>query len=429
MDGKTVEQILKENEEKLNKQKEKLQQIFHKEKYFNFDTKTSYTVGTDGNIYPVFMCRSFQNQEEKKNNEDDDQKRIGTLREFMKNLNEKMNKCYLELDDSEEEEKEAHNDFQNQCVTENQPKTYTFLKNDENEQQKKSYNFLKNCSKYENEDLPLNKEERNTVDCNNCSTNNMKNNNIDANELDDSQTEENKSHDNIKSETNIIINQNHNHTTTTKFQKRITSFSTNNINVKAKNHIGSKIQIQADKQTKKFNNSKEKYKFTEMQKKKRQKSKKLKSKSTLKQISTLKSTPITPKKYTKKRSKNEHIGWMNTDNYEYELETNYQNYKASLYGSTSSRRFYPSHSCDLSPSMRKYDINYNYKKPQIFFETRILPPKYNGQSDTVKIYHIHNKEWEKDPTLNNIKQRAEKCSTHFYHIPPSQNLKKLKKYK
>lgn len=31
--------------------------------------------------------------------------------------------------------------------------------------------------------------------------------------------------------------------------------------------------------------------------------------------------------------------------------------------------------------------------------------KYNGKADSVAIYHIHNKEWRKDPTIQKLKNK------------------------
>ena len=39
MEGKTIDEILRENELKIQKQREHLSKLFHQEKYYNFDTK------------------------------------------------------------------------------------------------------------------------------------------------------------------------------------------------------------------------------------------------------------------------------------------------------------------------------------------------------------------------------------------------------
>ena len=53
MEGKTVEEILRENELKIQKQKEHLSQLFHQEKCYNFDTK-EFTYNKCSNNCHVF---------------------------------------------------------------------------------------------------------------------------------------------------------------------------------------------------------------------------------------------------------------------------------------------------------------------------------------------------------------------------------------
>ena len=49
---------------------------------------------------------------------------------------------------------------------------------------------------------------------------------------------------------------------------------------------------------------------------------------------------------------------------------------------------------------------------QVFFQTKILTQrKYNGRGDAVAIYHIHNKEWSKNPMIQKYKNKPYKSSS------------------
>ena len=50
---------------------------------------------------------------------------------------------------------------------------------------------------------------------------------------------------------------------------------------------------------------------------------------------------------------------------------------------------------------------------RVFFEKKLLPQKrYNGKSDVVRFYHIHNNEWLQDPTLIKYKKIYTKYNLH-----------------
>lgn len=51
---------------------------------------------------------------------------------------------------------------------------------------------------------------------------------------------------------------------------------------------------------------------------------------------------------------------------------------------------------------------------RVFFEKKLLSQrKYNGKSDTVKFYEIHNKEWSNDPTIIKYKTKYNKYNLHY----------------
>ena len=91
MEGKTIDEILRENELKIQKQREHLSKLFHQEKYYNFDTK-EFTYHKNGeNCYeynvPIKPSEKNSNHNSKTNiiNNDDDK-----VKTFLKNFNTKM---------------------------------------------------------------------------------------------------------------------------------------------------------------------------------------------------------------------------------------------------------------------------------------------------------------------------------------------------
>lgn len=91
MEGKTIDEILRENELKIQKQREHLSKLFHQEKYYNFDTK-EFTYNKNGeNFYeynvPIKPNEKNSNHNSKTNINNNNDDKVKT---FLKDFNTKM---------------------------------------------------------------------------------------------------------------------------------------------------------------------------------------------------------------------------------------------------------------------------------------------------------------------------------------------------
>lgn len=115
MEGKTVEEILRENELKIQKQKEHLNQLFHQEKYYNFDTK-EFTYNKSGHNCHVFNVPykvTYQLENNKNNSKEENNTNIDNtdnkdkITSFIKSLNNNLvlNKELSEIKEDKETDK------------------------------------------------------------------------------------------------------------------------------------------------------------------------------------------------------------------------------------------------------------------------------------------------------------------------------------
>lgn len=150
MEGKTVEEILRENEQKIQKQKEHLNQLFHQEKYYNFDTK-EFTYNKSGNNCHMFSVpykvtyqleNNKNNTKEESNTNIDNTENKDKIASFIKNLNNNLvlNKEPREVKEDKDIENEKAKTIEKNNIPPNATtfiKKYSHSDSDEDEIQQK----------------------------------------------------------------------------------------------------------------------------------------------------------------------------------------------------------------------------------------------------------------------------------------------------